>query len=122
MPVAMMVKQIENYPVEDRVMMADAIIASLNGVRPEYEEAWADVAKGALEIPGAKVICLLPFGLKGYKPHGVAVRRLAESKTLVLSGFPESVPATPINYENCHLNNDWARLIAGAGGDKSPKS
>ena len=44
MPVAMMVKQIENYPVEDRVMMADAIIASLNGVRPEYEEAWADVA------------------------------------------------------------------------------
>ena len=45
MPVAMMVKQIENYPVEDRVMMADAIIASLNGVRPDYEEAWADVAE-----------------------------------------------------------------------------
>ena len=45
MPVAMMVKQIVNYPVEDRVMMADAIIASLNGVRPEYEEAWADVAE-----------------------------------------------------------------------------
>ena len=45
MPVAMMVKQIENYPVEDRVMMADAIIASLNGVRPEFEEAWAGVAE-----------------------------------------------------------------------------
>lgn len=45
MSVAMMVKQIENYPVEDRVMMADAIIASLNGVRPEYEEAWVDVAE-----------------------------------------------------------------------------
>ena len=45
MPVAMMVKRIENYPVEDRVMMADAIIASLNGVRPECEEAWADVAE-----------------------------------------------------------------------------
>ena len=45
MPAAMMVKQIENYPVEDRVMMADAITASLNGVRPEYEEAWADVAE-----------------------------------------------------------------------------
>ena len=45
MPVAMMVEQIENYPVEDRVMMADAIIASLNGVRPEFEEAWADVAE-----------------------------------------------------------------------------
>ena len=49
MPVAMMVKQIENYPVEDRVMMADAIIASLNGVRPEYEEAWADVAELRLD-------------------------------------------------------------------------
>ena len=81
-----------------------------------------EVAKGMLGIPNAKVICLLPFGLKGYKPHGVAVRRLAESKTLVLSGFPESVPATPINYENCHLNNDWARQIAVVGGDKSPKS
>ena len=45
MPVAMMVKQIDNYPVDARVMMADAIIASLNGVRPEYEEAWADVAE-----------------------------------------------------------------------------
>ena len=81
-----------------------------------------EVAKGTLEIPGSKVICLLPFGLKGYKPHGVAVKRLAESLTLVLSGFPESVPATPINYENCHLNNDWARQIAGTGGAKSPRS
>ena len=45
MPAAMMIRQIESYPVEDRVMMADAIIASLNGMRPEYEEAWADVAE-----------------------------------------------------------------------------
>ena len=45
MPAATMIRQIESYPVEDRVMMADAIIASLNGVRPEYEEAWADVAE-----------------------------------------------------------------------------
>ena len=82
-----------------------------------------EVAKGVLEIAGAKVICLLPYGLKGYKPHGVAVKRLAESKTLVLSGFPESVPSTPINYVNCHLNNDWARLIAlGRSGDESPDS
>ena len=82
-----------------------------------------EVAKGVLEIAGAKVICLLPYGLKGYKPHGVAVKRLTESKTLVLSGFPESVPSTPINYVNCHLNNDWARLIAmGRSGDESPDS
>ena len=45
MSAATMIRQIESYPVEDRVMMADAIIASLNGVRPEYEEAWADVAE-----------------------------------------------------------------------------
>ena len=82
-----------------------------------------EVAKGVLEIAGAKVVCLLPYGLKGYKPHGVAVKRLAESKTLVLSGFPESVPSTPINYGNCHLNNDWARLIAlGRSSDESPDS
>ena len=82
-----------------------------------------EVAKGVLEIAGAKVVCLLPYGLKGYKPHGVAVKRLAESQTLVLSGFPESVPPTPINYDNCHLNNDWARLIAaGQSGDESPDS
>ena len=76
-------------------------------------------------IVGGKV-ALLPFGeivLKGYKPHGVAVKRLAESTTLVLSGFPESVPSTPINYGNCHLNNDWARAIAvGQSGDESPDS
>ena len=28
-----------------RISAADAIIASLNGVRPEYEEVWADVAE-----------------------------------------------------------------------------
>ena len=80
-----------------------------------------EVAKGVLDVVGAKVICLLPYGLKGYKPHGIAVKRLAESQTLVLSGFPEAVPSTPINYDNCHLNNDWARLIAtGQFGDESP--
>ena len=45
MPAATMIKQIESYPIEDRVMMADAIIASLNGARPEYEEAWSDVSE-----------------------------------------------------------------------------
>ena len=81
-----------------------------------------EVAKGVSEIAGAMVICLLPYGLKGYKPHGIAVKRLAESQTLVLSGFPESVPSTPISYDNCHRNNDWARLIAAGNGDESPDS
>ena len=75
-----------------------------------------------LEIAGVKVICLLPYGLKGYKLHGMAVKRLAESQTLIISGFPESVPATPINYSNCQLNNDWARLKSvGQSVDESPK-
>ena len=82
-----------------------------------------EVARGVLEIAGTKVICLLPYGLKGYKPHGIAVKRLVESQTLVLSGFPESVSATPISYDNCHLNNDWVRLIAAwQFGDESPNS
>ena len=71
-----------------------------------------EVARGLGEIPGAKVIYLLPYGLKNYKPHGRAVKRLAESATLVLSGFPEGVSAAPISYDNCHLNNEWARRIA----------
>lgn len=70
------------------------------------------MAKGSTEIPGARVICLLPYGLKNYKPYGLAVRRLAAGQTLVLSGFPESVPSSPISYDNCHLNNDWAKAIA----------
>lgn len=71
-----------------------------------------EVARGLMELPRAKVIYLLPYGLKNYKPHGLAVKRLAESATLVLSGFPESIAATPISYENCHMNNEWARMIA----------
>lgn len=81
-----------------------------------------EVARGLGAIEGAKVICLVPYGLGGYKPRGAAVRRLAEGKTLVLSGFSEDVPSTPICYDNCHHNNDWARAIAMDVGDESPTS
>ena len=71
-----------------------------------------EVARRVVGVTEAKIICLMPHGLRDYKPHGLAVRRLAEGTTLVLSGFPDSVPARPISYGNCHLNNAWATAIA----------
>ena len=47
-----------------------------------------------------------------YKPRGKAVDRIANSQTLVLSGFGDEIPETPINYDNCHFNNDLAKAIA----------
>ena len=45
MPATMMLEQIASYPVEDRVMMADAIIESLNGIDPDVDAAWGTVAR-----------------------------------------------------------------------------
>ena len=45
MPAAMILEQIASYPVEDRVMMADAIIESLNGINPDVDAAWGAVAR-----------------------------------------------------------------------------
>ena len=44
MPATMMIEQIASYPVEDRVMMANAIIESLNGIDPDVDAAWGVVA------------------------------------------------------------------------------
>ena len=32
--------------------------------------------------------------------------------SLVLSGFGDEIPETPISYDNCHFNNDLAKAIA----------
>ena len=48
MPATMMMNQIANYPVEDRVRMADVLIESLNGIDPEIEAAWNTVARRRL--------------------------------------------------------------------------
>lgn len=48
MPATMMRKEIANYPVEDRIMMADAIIESLNGSNPEIDAAWNAVSRRRL--------------------------------------------------------------------------
>lgn len=56
MPAAMMLKAMTAYPVEDRVMMADALIESLNGADPAIEAAWAAVAAKRLrELRSGKV-------------------------------------------------------------------
>ena len=73
-----------------------------------------EVARQVAAIPNARVIYLLPHGMAHYKPRGKAVDRIAESKTLVLSGFGDEVPETPINYDNCHFNNELADRIAKA--------
>jgi len=56
MPAARVLEQIASYPVEDRVMMADAIIESLNGIDPDVDAAWATVARRRMrELRSGKV-------------------------------------------------------------------
>ena len=56
MPATMMLEQIASYPVEDRVMMADAIIESLNGIDPNVDAAWGAIARRRLrELRTGKV-------------------------------------------------------------------
>ena len=56
MPAAMMLEQIASYPVEDRVMMADAIIESLNGIDPDVDAAWGAIARRRMrELRSGKV-------------------------------------------------------------------
>ena len=62
MPVTMMLKEIASYPVEDRIMMADAIIESLNGYDLEVDAAW----------------------------NAVSLRRLGELRTGKVKGIPAS--------------------------------
>ncbi len=52
----MMLEQIASCPVEDRVMIADAIIESLNGIKPEVDVAWGAVARRRVrELRSGKV-------------------------------------------------------------------
>ena len=56
MPASMMLEQIASYPVEDRVMMADAIIESLNGIDSDIDAAWGAVARRRMrELRSGKV-------------------------------------------------------------------
>ena len=64
-------------------------------------------------IPRARVIRLLPYGLKEWRAHGRQLENLAGSRLLVLSCFPEEVEGC--NWGNCHFNNEVARRVAGVG-------
>lgn len=64
-------------------------------------------------IPRARVIRLLPYGLKEWRAHGRQLENLAGSRLLVLSCFPEEVEGC--NWGNCHFNNEVARGVAGVG-------
>jgi len=56
MPATMMLREIASYPVEDRIMMADAIIESLNGYDLEVDAAWNAVSRRRLgELRTGKV-------------------------------------------------------------------
>lgn len=77
-------------------------------VSPGEKEALRALAA----LPRARVIRLLPFGLKDWKPHGRQLENLAGSRLLVLSCFPEAVEGC--NWENCHFNNAVAAAVAAA--------
>lgn len=75
-------------------------------ISPGEKEALRSFA----EIPRARVIRLLPYGLKDFRPHGRQLENLAESRLLILSAFPEEVEGC--NWDNCHWNNVVAAAIA----------
>lgn len=69
-----------------------------------------EALRSFVEIPKARVIRLLPYGLKDFRPHGRQLENLAESRLLILSAFPEEVEGC--NWDNCHWNNGVAAAIA----------
>ena len=57
--------EVISLPVEERALIVDSVLKSLNPVRPEIDRKWADVAKRRLNdlqsgkvdgIPGDKVL------------------------------------------------------------------
>lgn len=64
MPMVRMIEEVQNYPIEDRIMFADAILQSINPIRSDVEQKWLDVAKkrraqflggGVIPIPSREV-------------------------------------------------------------------
>ena len=45
MPVAMMMNEVQNYPVDERVAFADAVLQTLNPVDAAVQEKWLHVAE-----------------------------------------------------------------------------
>lgn len=70
-------------------------------------------------IPRTRVIRLLPYGLKEWKPHGRQLENIAGSRLLILSAFPAEVEGC--NWDNCHRNNEIAAAIAAATPSPAPR-
>ena len=45
MPMAQLIDEVKDYPIEDRVAFADAILQSLNPVDPLVERKWIDLVQ-----------------------------------------------------------------------------
>ena len=45
MPIAKLIDRVKDYPIEDRVVFADAILQSINPIDPEIERKWIDLAQ-----------------------------------------------------------------------------
>ena len=45
MPLYKMIDEVKNYPIEDRVVLADAILQTINPVDPEAERKWVALAQ-----------------------------------------------------------------------------
>ena len=70
-------------------------------------EGERQVARALAKMPRARLVYLHPWGLADHKPH----IRVGAGMTLVLSGFPDSVPPVATRA-NCLRNNAWALAIA----------
>ena len=45
MPMTNLIERIKDYPIEDRVVFADAILQTINPVDPQVERKWIDLAQ-----------------------------------------------------------------------------
>lgn len=45
MPMAELIDEVKSYPIEDRVILADAILQTINPVDPNVERRWLSVAR-----------------------------------------------------------------------------
>ena len=44
MPVATLMNEVQNYPVDERVVFADAVLQTLNPIDPAIQGKWLQVA------------------------------------------------------------------------------
>jgi len=90
------------------------LLALVTVVQAEGQPTWAKVSKA--QVPKARIIKLLPWGLKRYKPSGdTATRWLANGRALILTGFPDNEPKE-CRRPNCLKNNQWIQHLASSAG------